>query len=195
MDPQHRARAALFTEDLYLTPSAKTAHGLVRGPSRFEIVALVDRSAAGRDAGEALDGRKRGIPTFADFDALFESVRPKPAFVVIGVATSGGVIPPAMKAQLLGVVERGVGIVSGLHEFVSDDPRLAAAAQAQGVELIDVRKPKPRSALHFWSGAIRKVRAPRIPVLGTDCALGKRTTCHFLSDACRKQGVAPAIVA
>jgi uncharacterized NAD-dependent epimerase/dehydratase family protein len=194
MSPPARARAALFTQDLYGTPSAKTAHGLVRGPSRFEIVALVDRSCAGRDAGEVLDGRARGIPIVADFDALFERVRPKPAYVVIGVATSGGVIPPAMKAQLLGVVERGVGIVSGLHEFVSDDPKLAAAARAQGVELIDVRKPKPRSALHFWSGAIRNVRAPRIAVLGTDCALGKRTTCHVLSDACLEAGLKPAIV-
>jgi uncharacterized NAD-dependent epimerase/dehydratase family protein len=39
------------------------------------------------------------------------------------------------------------------------------------------------------------VRAPRIPVLGTDCALGKRTTCHVLSDACRRAGLTPAIVA
>lgn len=194
MERQRSQRAALYTLDLFATPSAKTAHGLVRGPSRFEIVGLVDRSCAGRDAGEVLDGRARGIPTFAEFDALFATVKPKPDFVVVGVATSGGVIPPALKAQLLGVVERGVGIVSGLHEFVSDDPRLAAAAKAHGVQLIDVRKPKPRSELHFWSGAIRSVRAPRIPVLGTDCALGKRTTCHVLSDACRRAGIAPAIV-
>jgi len=195
MNSTTRARAAIYTHDLFATPSAKTAHGLVRGPSRFEIVALVDSVVAGRDAGEVLDGRARGIPTFASFEALFRAVSPQPDLVVVGIATSGGVIPPALKAALLAVVEQGVGIVSGLHEFVSDDPALAAAARAHGVELIDVRKPKPRTALHFWSGAIRGVRAPRIPVLGSDCALGKRTTCHALSDACRQIGVRSAIVA
>lgn len=190
-----RPRAALYTLDLFATPSAKTAHGLVRGPSRFEIVAVVDRAAGGRDAGEVLDGRARGIPVVPDFDTLLASVRPKPDLVVVGIATSGGVFPPAMKAELLGVVERGLGIVSGLHEFLSDDPRFVAAARASGVELVDVRKPRPRAELHFWSGAIRSVRAPRIPVLGTDCALGKRTSCHALSEACRAEGLRPAIVA
>ncbi|MBL8857797.1 MAG: DUF1611 domain-containing protein [Planctomycetes bacterium] len=194
MNSNSRPRAALFTLDRFQTPDAKTAHGLVRGPSRFEIVALVDSTCAGRDAGVVLDGRARGIPTFADFDELLASVRPKPEFVVVGVATTGGVIPPALKEQLVGVVERGVGLVSGLHEFVSDDPRLVAAARRNNVELIDVRKPKARAELHFWSGAIRSVRAPRIPVLGTDCALGKRTTCHFLVEACRTAGLRSAIV-
>ncbi|MDZ4773010.1 MAG: DUF1611 domain-containing protein [Planctomycetota bacterium] len=195
MQASTRKRAAIYTLDMFQTASAKTAHGLVRGPSRFEIVGLVDSKCVGRDAGDVLDGRARGIPTFADFDALFAHVRPLPDFVVVGVATSGGVIPPALKLALLAVVEHGVGIVSGLHEFVSDDPRLVAAARAHQVELIDVRKPKARSDLHFWSGDIRSVRAPRIPVLGTDCALGKRTTCHFLSDACSKSGLKPALVA
>lgn len=192
-------RAVLYTHDLYPTPSAKTAHGLVRGPSRFEIVALVDRSVAGRDAGEVLDGRARGVPAFADFDAFLRAVAsgrvPRADVVIVGVATSGGVLPPEMRAVLLGAIEQGLGVVCGLHEFLSDDPDFAAAARRAGVTLHDVRKPKPRRELHFWSGAIRDVRAPRIPVLGTDCALGKRTTCHVLAGACRSDGLAPAIVA
>jgi len=192
-------RAALFTHDAFPTPSAKTAHGLVRGPSRFEIVALVDRTIAGRDAGTVLDGRARGILAYSDFDALFSAVERRevaqPDLVVVGIATSGGVLPPEMKATLLRAVERGLGIVCGLHEFLSDDPVFVEAARRAGVTLHDVRKPKPRGELHFWSGAILDVRAPRIPVLGTDCALGKRTTCHVLSAACRAAGIRPAIVA
>jgi uncharacterized NAD-dependent epimerase/dehydratase family protein len=33
------------------------------------------------------------------------------------------------------------------------------------------------------------VRAPRIAILGTDCALGKRTTARFLVEACRAAGL------
>ena len=70
-----RETAAVLTVDRFLTSDAKTAHGLVRGPSRFEIVALVDAEGAGRDAGELLDGRKRGIPTFATLEELLQSGR------------------------------------------------------------------------------------------------------------------------
>lgn len=184
----------MYTHEWFKTPSAKTAHGLVRGPSRFELVGLVDSTCAGSDAGVELDGKHRGIVVFADFDAAFAALPKPPDLVVIGVATSGGVLPADMKRELLGVVERGVGVVNGLHEFLGDDPAFVAAAQQAGVQLIDVRKPKARRDLHFWSGEIRSVRAPRVAVLGTDCALGKRTTCHLLSAACSAAGIVPAIV-
>lgn len=189
-----RATALVYTQGWFKTASAKTAHGLVRGPSRFELVGLVDETCAGSDAGVELDGKHRGIPVFAGFDAAFAALAKPPDHVVIGVATSGGVLPADMKSALLGVVERGVGIVNGLHEALSDDPVFVAAAARARVSLIDVRKTKPRRELHFWSGEIRTVRAPRVAVLGTDCALGKRTTCHVLSAACRDAGIVPAIV-
>ncbi|MCY2958852.1 MAG: DUF1611 domain-containing protein [Planctomycetota bacterium] len=189
-----RPTAALFTHEYFRTPFAKTAHGLVRGPSRYEIVALVDRVSAGKDAGAELDGRPRGIPTFATLPEMFERLGRRPDHVIVGIATSGGVLPPEMKLLLLDVVRRGVGVVNGLHEFLSDDAAFVAAAAESGARIVDVRKPKPRRELHFWSGAIRSVRAPRIAVLGTDCALGKRTTCHVLVSACREAGLAAAIV-
>lgn len=189
-----RPTAVLYTHEYFRTPFAKTAHGLVRGPSRFEIVALVDRVSAGKDAGLELDGRPRGIPTFATLAETFERLPRRPDYVVVGIATSGGVLPPSMKPLLLDAVERGVGLVNGLHEFLSEDAEFAAAAARSGARIVDVRKPKPRRELHFWSGAIRGVRAPRIAVLGTDCALGKRTTCHVLAQACREAGIAAAIV-
>ncbi|MBL8727714.1 MAG: DUF1611 domain-containing protein [Planctomycetes bacterium] len=188
-----RPTAALFTLDAFHTSDGKTAHGLVRGPSRFRITALIDRHSAGRDAGEVLDGRARGIPTFADLDAML-GAQPKPDFLVVGVATHGGVLPPAMKATLLAAVQRGISLVSGLHEFLADDAELAAAARASGAELIDVRRPRPARERHFWTGAIRDVKAPRLAVLGTDCALGKRTTCHVVQRACEAAGLRAAIV-
>jgi len=42
--------------------------------------------------------------------------------------------------------------------------------------LRDIRKPPPRDTLHFFSGKIEKVTAFKIAVLGTDSAIGKRTT-------------------
>ncbi len=169
--------------------SAKTAHGLVRGSERYEVVGVIDPDSAGLDAGEALDGRRRGIPVFATLGDALARAKRRPDTCIVGVATPGGTLPPALRATLVEAAGAGLTIVNGLHEFASDDPDIAAVAARSGARIIDVRKPKPRAELHFWTGAIMDVRAPRIAVLGTDCALGKRTTARLLVEACRAAGV------
>jgi uncharacterized NAD-dependent epimerase/dehydratase family protein len=181
--------AVILAPNAFRTDGAKTAHGLVRGTERFEVVAVVDPDAAGHDAGEVLDGKKRGIPICASLSAAVAGARHRPDTVIVGVATPGGTLPPSLRAVLLEAATAGLSIVNGLHELVSDDPQIAAAAARTGARIVDVRRPRPRGELHFWTGAIAGVRAPRIAVLGTDCALGKRTTARMLVEACRGQGL------
>ena len=180
--------AAVLTLDRFQTSDAKTAHGLVRGPSRFELLAVLDAACAGRDAGEVLDGRARGIPVLPDLAALL-ATGARPDWCVVGVATSGGVLPPELRAPLAAALRAGIGVVNGLHEVLAEDPELAALATASGARIIDLRRPKRRSELHFWTGAVQRVRAPRIALLGTDCALGKRTTSQLLVAALRARGL------
>ncbi|MFN7965597.1 MAG: DUF1611 domain-containing protein [Acidobacteriota bacterium] len=188
-----RDTAAILTLDAFQTPDAKTAHGLVRGPSRYALIALIDRRGAGHDAGELLDGRARGIPTFASLRAMLAAGL-HPQWCVVGVATSGGVLPDALRAPLLDALEQGIGVVNGLHESLSDQPEFCAAAERGAAHIIDIRRPKRRAELHFWTGAIRNVRAPRIALLGTDCALGKRTTSQLLAEAARARGIATEVI-
>ena len=142
-----------------------------------------------------LDGRKRGIPIFASIpEALRALLGATPDFCVVGVATSGGRVTPGLRGLLAEAISLGMSVVNGLHEFVSDDPELVAAAAAKGVSITDVRKTAQRTDLHFWSGDIGEVRAPRIAVLGTDCALGKRTTARFLMEACRRAGLRTELI-
>jgi uncharacterized NAD-dependent epimerase/dehydratase family protein len=195
MSPDLRPAAVLFTARRFATPDGKTAHGLVRGPARFRVVAVVDGEAtAGRDAGELLDGRPRHIPVVATLEDWLAGGGEAPAWGVVGVATAGGVLSDELRATLLDAISRGLSIVNGLHDLVGDDPRLAESARRAGVELVDLRRPKPFRELAFWSGAIRAVRAPRVAVLGTDCALGKRTTAQLLVAACRDAGVCAELV-
>ncbi len=56
--------------------------------------------------------------------------------------------------------------------------------------LRDVRKPPPRSELHFFSGKIEEVDALKVAILGTDSAVGKRTTAWLLVDALRERAAA-----
>lgn len=186
--------AIVVCDDLFATPNAKTAHGLVRGTERYRVLGVIDRPSAGRDAGEALDGIRRGIPIFATIADALGALPQRPDFCVVGVATSGGRLTPGLRGLLGEAIEAGMSVVNGLHEFLSDDPGLSAAAARRGVTIRDVRKTPPRTELHFWSGEILTVGAPRIAVLGTDCALGKRTTARFLLEACRAIGIATELI-
>ena len=61
--------AIVLTNGLLTSSDAKTAHGLIRGTERFNIIGIVDCAAtAGKDAGELLDGKHRDIPVFENFD-------------------------------------------------------------------------------------------------------------------------------
>ncbi|MBK9387488.1 MAG: DUF1611 domain-containing protein [Planctomycetes bacterium] len=176
--------ALVLTLGRLRTSDAKTAHGLIRGSARFRVLGVVDGAeSAGRDAGELLDGRARGIPVFADLEHALQRCEERPRWLVVGVATFGGRLPAEMRAVLRAALGAGLSLVCGLHELLVEDPELVALAARRGLELVDVRRPKPRSELHFWNGEVLSLRAPRIPVLGTDCALGKRTTARLLTQA------------
>lgn len=189
-----KANAIVLTGGYLDSDNAKTAHGLIRGSDRFSIVGIVDHESAGKDAGEVLDGKKRNIPVFKSIPEFASSSSAEAAVCIIGVATKGGVIPPSLHASLKEALLHNFNLVNGLHEFVSDIPELAALAAERGLTITDVRKPKPFRELHFWNGSIREVKCPKIAVLGTDCALGKRTTTRFLVEAMRKAGYAAEMI-
>jgi uncharacterized NAD-dependent epimerase/dehydratase family protein len=173
---------------------AKTAHGLVRGSRRFEGVGVVDPACAGADAGELLDGRRRSIPISASLlDAVARAAKP-PRVCVIGVATEGGVLPRELREELLHAADLGLQIVNGLHQLLADDAELAARCRASGAEIVDIRRPRRFSELAFWSGKIRELAIPRVALLGTDCALGKRTTAGLLLEALRARGVSADLI-
>lgn len=181
--------AIVLTDGLLMTSDAKTAHGLIRGTERFNIVGVVDSEAtAGKDAGELLDGKHRGIPVFASMEAALEKIQAVDT-LIIGVATVGGVLPIKMLSLVYDAVKKGISVVNGLHEYLNDKADLVALAASTGAQLIDVRKPKSRADLHFWDGAIYNVTAPIVAVIGMDCAMGKRTTARMLKQACIAEGM------
>lgn len=190
-------RAIVYCEGAFGTPYGKTAHGLARRTARYEIVAVVDSALAGRDAGVALDGHPRGIPVVADLDAAVSDARERghPAtHMVIGLAPDGGRLPPEGREAVRRALALGLDVDSGLHDFLGEDPELAGLAAEHGARIRDVRRPPPRSELHFFSGAIEKVGSFRVALLGTDSAVGKRTTAWLLVDALREAGLSAELI-
>jgi uncharacterized NAD-dependent epimerase/dehydratase family protein len=77
---------------------------------------------------------------------------------------------------------------------LSDNPDLAKLAGANQVQLRDIRKPPPVSELHFFDGKIEKVRSFKVAVLGTDSAVGKRTTAWKLVEGFRNAGLTAEMI-
>jgi len=189
-----RQTAVILANGLFRTSFAKTAHGLVRGPSRYRILGVIDHSCPGEDAGELLDGVNCGVPVYESVGAVLEAIEPLPEFCIVGVATSGGALPPELRADLVDAARAGLSLVSGLHQLLSDDPGLVSLTSDHGARIIDIRRPRPTSGLRFWTGEALGLETPRIAVLGTDCAIGKRTTCSLLLGACRERGLDAGMV-
>jgi uncharacterized NAD-dependent epimerase/dehydratase family protein len=181
-------KALVLTNGLLTTSDAKTAHGLIRGTSRFHIAGVIDPPEAGRDAGEVLDGQHRQIPVFHSLEAALLAI-PDLQCLIIGVATVGGILPPDTADIIKKAIQNGLSIVNGLHDYLTENPELVALAQQHQVTLTDVRKPKNRKDLHFWTGAIFSVKCPVIAIMGMDCAMGKRTTARLLTEACDRAGI------
>ena len=110
------------------------------------------------------------------------------------MAPASGLLSPAERTVVLDAIAAGMHVVNGLHEFLNDDAEFVAASLAANVTILDVRRPRPKKDLRIFSGRIFDVTCPRIAVLGTDGAIGKRTTATVLTQALNAAGIRAVLV-
>ena len=189
-----RPTATVYCEGNFGAIDGKTANGLVRQSERYRIVSVIDHALAGQDAGMVLDDRPNGIPICEDLAAAMTEPGGAPQLFIVGVAPTSGLLSTAERNVILEAMSQGLSIINGLHEFLNDDPEFAAAAVINDVEISDVRRPKAKVDLHMFDGSILNVSCPRIAVLGTDGAIGKRTTATILTRALNDHGVNAILV-
>ena len=186
--------AVVLCDGGFGTTEGKTAHGLVRHTERYRVAAVIDASLAGRDAGDVLDGRPAGIPIVGDLDQAIRAAGRRPDYLVVGVATHGGVLPDRLRPAIARALTHGINVDSGLHELLGDDPEFAALAKASGARIRDVRRTPARQEMHAFTGRIRDVGSVRIAVLGTDSGVGKRTTAVRLVQGLQAKGIRAVLV-
>ena len=189
--------AIIYCDGGFTTSYGKTAHGLVRFTRRYRVRAVIDSTVAGRDAGELLDGKPNGIPMVASVEEALRTTRSSGTPVthlVFGLAPDGGRLPDFARADLLAALRSSLNVDAGLHDFLSDDPEFAAAARESNVAIRDVRRCPPREQLHAFTGKIEQVTSKIIAVLGTDSAVGKRTTAVQLINAFESAGIITELI-
>jgi uncharacterized NAD-dependent epimerase/dehydratase family protein len=186
--------AVVYCEGQFGDQDGKTANGLVRHSEKYDILSVLDSRHAGQDAGMLLDGVANGIPVLGGLTAAIAHAASVPDYLICGVAPADGLLSEDQRMVLLDGIGRGMHVINGLHEFLNDDAEFAAAASLAGVTITDVRQPKAKRDLHLFSGRIFDVTCPRIAILGTDGAIGKRTTATLLVQALNDSGIKAVLV-
>lgn len=178
----------ILSEGAFGGLASKTAMGVIRY-GRDEVVAVLDSMQAGRSVREWL-GEAYEIPIVAD---LTDALSHRPDTLLIGIAPQGGRIPPDWRRTILSAIDAGLDVVSGLHEFIGDDPEFATAALTRGVELVDHRKPPDFQGVS--SGREHRRGTKVILTVGTDCAIGKMSVALELRRAAAQAGLRAVFVA
>ncbi|MDN3494935.1 DUF1611 domain-containing protein [Planococcus sp. APC 4015] len=188
------ATAVVYYEGKFGRQDGKTANGLVRHSEKYRIVSVIDSTLAGQDAGFVLDGVSSGIPIVADLEHAIAHAGVVPDTLIFGMAPAGGRLTPPQRIDMLDGIARGMDLVNGLHEFLNEDAEFGAAALLAGVTITDVRRGKDRKDLQLFTGRIFDVMCPRVAVLGTDGAIGKRTTATLLVEALNARGIRAVMI-
>jgi uncharacterized NAD-dependent epimerase/dehydratase family protein len=165
--------------------TAKTAICLIRYRPA-EVVAVLDRQSAGKTCQEVF-GVGGKIPFVASV-----AEAPEANTFLIGIAPPGGKIPPHWRPIILEAIDRGLTIVSGLHEFLRDDSQFREAAAKRGVELVDVRDNDEHDVAHRIG--IRD-ECLRIHTVANDCSCGKMVASVEVADGLKRSGIDAAFVA
>ncbi|WP_052666481.1 DUF1611 domain-containing protein [Nitriliruptor alkaliphilus] len=189
-----RATAIVYCEANFGRIDGKTANGLVRHSERYDILSVIDSQQVGLDTGTLLDQVANGIPVRSDLADALAHAGVVPDYFIFGLAPTSGMLSVHERGVVLEAMSHGMGIVNGLHEFLHDDAEFVAASAIHQVTMIDIRRPRDKKDLRTFSGRILDVPCPRIAVLGTDCAIGKRTTATILTRALEAHGLRTVLV-
>ncbi len=122
-----------------------------------------------------------GLPDMSMEEAAAAGIKT----VVIGVANRGGHIAESWITALEAALKAGLDIASGLHNLLSDEGALVAAAQMHGRTLHDVRI--PTVAYPIANG--KKRAGKRVLAVGTDCSVGKMYTAIAMEREMHKRGL------
>jgi uncharacterized NAD-dependent epimerase/dehydratase family protein len=173
------ARRIVIVTEGYTNPStAKTACSLLRYRPD-EVLAVLDSSQAGKTTQELLNVGG-GTPIVASMDEV-----PSANTLLIGIEPPTGHLPGSWRSIILDAISRKWDVVSGLHDFLSEQEEYASAAQREGVTLVDVRKNNQQTIarrLGFDETCFR------IHTVGNDCSVGKMVTGIELTTALEVAG-------
>ncbi|GAB4229852.1 MAG: DUF1611 domain-containing protein [Stanieria sp.] len=147
--------------------------------SQAQVVVVIDAQSAGESLVE-LTGIAKEIPIVAN---LSQALTYTPDVLLIGIAPSGGQLPPSWQVEIQNALAAGLSLVNGLHTpFAPQFPHLQPQQW-----IWDIRQ-EP-SGLSIGAAKARHLACQRILTVGTDMAVGKMSTSLELHRTAQRQGI------
>ncbi len=178
-------KAVILTDGFLDDSSAKTSHGLLRYSKRYDIVGVIDSKFAVRTTDEIVSHCEE-VPVYEDIETFKDGDDAEK--LIIGVATIGGYLPSNFRRHISDAIKEGMDIVSGLHQYLSEDNEISSLAEEYGVDLNDIRKSPPLEELHYFQNRKEDMDTLTLPFLGTDSSIGKRTALIETYEVLKKEG-------
>lgn len=178
-------RIAVLIEGSNRPGAAKLGAGLIRFCNE-DVVAVIDSHTAGKTYQETLGvgGDKKVLASLDEVDDA--------DVFCLGTAPPGGKIPESWHPIIFKAIERGMTIVSGMHEFLNDNPQFVEAAKKSGVELIDLRSTDESdvaTGIGFRDGCFR------LHTVANATSCGKMTVCLEVVQGLQEQSIDAQFVA
>jgi uncharacterized NAD-dependent epimerase/dehydratase family protein len=162
------------------------------------IAAVIDPDHAGQDL-ERVSGIRRAVPVVASMRQALALLPPDAlsgqgpgAVAVVGLAPSGGRLPPALRGDLEAGLRAGLSLASGLHSRLGEDPSLAALL-LPGRWIWDLRR-EPED-LVVAAARASDLPGRRLLAVGSDMSVGKMSACLELQAAALRAGLDARFVA
>ena len=159
----------------------KTGNMLIRY-RQDEVVAVIDPEKKGLTSKDVI-GIGESIPVVESFN---DSIKYNPDHLVIGNAPQGGIVSKHMYLEIEEAIKNGINIISGMHQFLSEDKYLKDLSDEHGSSIVDLRKPPDPP--NFSKGSWINRNTPVALVVGTDCDTGKMTTAWEIKTRLNKLG-------
>lgn len=105
--------------------------------------------------------------------------------LIVGVANRGGHISNSWIGAFEEALVAGMDIASGLHNLLTDNPKLVKLAAEHGRSLFDVRIPQ----IEFPIASGKNRTGKRCLAVGTDCSAGKMYTAMAMEKTMRERGM------
>ncbi len=175
---------ALYMEGASNDDNGKMGFGVLRY-SPNPIACVIDSEATVKDVAET--GRtSRSAPIVATVE---EAIARGAKAMVLGIAPSGGLIPPEWWKDIDVAVANRLSIINGLHDLVA--PRYRSLTEGQWIW--DIRQ-EPEG-LTNGTALAERLAVPRVLMIGTDMAVGKMTAGLEIVKAAQEQGIGAEFVA
>ena len=159
----------------------KTGNMLIRYRQN-EVVAVIDPEKKGLTSKDVI-GIGESIPVVESFN---DAMKYNPDHLVIGNAPQGGIVSKHMYLEIQEAIKNRINIISGMHQFLSEDKYLKDLANENGSRIVDLRKPPDPP--NFSKGSWIDRNTPVALVVGTDCDTGKMTTAWEIKTRLNKLG-------